>query len=393
MSIVINAKGTSVPYFKIGKSGTTLYQGSTDPSLSYAPENGDIWFNTSINALESWSSPMSNWIAPRLADLNFSGSSIIAGPSADLSLQTDSGNNVLLNAGTGNPILSTIVGKDLHITESIGGGLYLNVDKWPSSDGSIDQVLSTNGSGELNWIDVGTVTSIGLTDSSITSIYNITNSPITTSGSLTITLANQSANSILSAPVANSGQPSFRNLEYADLPLKLYVENPIFPTSTLVTGTNAIAIGDGANASIYGMKGFANGKFSNMGDAQHGVYILRNITTDATPTDLFLDGGSQVFIIPNNSVVSFSIIIAARRTDGTGGSGYKFDGIITKDITSSSVSFIGTPSKTILGETDSIWDINISANTGNGALKITVTGESSKTIRWVATILTTETTN
>ena len=46
MAVTINAKGTSVPYFKIGKQGTTLYQGDSDPSASYTVNTNDIWFDT-----------------------------------------------------------------------------------------------------------------------------------------------------------------------------------------------------------------------------------------------------------------------------------------------------------------------------------------------------------
>ena len=47
MAVTINAKGTSVPYFKIGKSGTTFYQGDADPSNTYTVNTNDIWFDTS----------------------------------------------------------------------------------------------------------------------------------------------------------------------------------------------------------------------------------------------------------------------------------------------------------------------------------------------------------
>ena len=46
MAVTINAKGTSVPYFKIGKQGTTLYQGTSDPSSTYTVNTNDIWFDT-----------------------------------------------------------------------------------------------------------------------------------------------------------------------------------------------------------------------------------------------------------------------------------------------------------------------------------------------------------
>jgi len=46
MAVTINAKGTSVPYFKIGKQGTTFYQGDADPSNTYTINTNDIWFDT-----------------------------------------------------------------------------------------------------------------------------------------------------------------------------------------------------------------------------------------------------------------------------------------------------------------------------------------------------------
>jgi hypothetical protein len=60
MAVTINAKGTSVPYFKIGKSGTTFYQGDSDPSSTYTINTNDIWFDTSNNTVKfrvsnSWS--------------------------------------------------------------------------------------------------------------------------------------------------------------------------------------------------------------------------------------------------------------------------------------------------------------------------------------------------
>jgi hypothetical protein len=396
MSIIINAKGTSVPFFTIGKNGTTIYQGSIDPSLAYTPKNGDVWFNSGTNVISSWIAPTTSWSAPQLADIKFSGSSILAATSTDLSLVTDPGKGVVLNAGAGPAKLSTTIGNDLYINDSLGGSLYLNNLKWPAADGSSNQVLTTNGAGILSWTNAsaGTVTSVGLADFSIAPIYSITNTPITSSGDISMALVAQSANTAFLGPNGSSGQPSFRNIAYADLPLKLYTENPTSPSTSVAAGINTVVIGDGANATLYGAKAFANGVFSSTGDAQHGVYVLRNITTNATSTELYLDGVSQSFVLPLNSVVSFSIIITARRTDSAGGAaGYQFDGVVMKDSSAASITLIGTPSKTVLGETDSPWDVSLTTNTTNGSLKIMAIGETGKTIRWAATVLTTEVTN
>ncbi len=193
--------------------------------------------------------------------------------------------------------------------------------------------------------------------------------------------------------------------------LQLVKENPSAPTTPTVTGTNSVAIGNSSNATavnstaigngtdskVWGGVAIANGRFATNGDAQSGTYILRAITTDGTANvELFLDGAGATrrLTLSNNSLMTFTILVAARRTDTTGGgSGYRFDGVIRKDTTAGSTTFVGTPSKSILGETNTAWNVALSADTTNGSLKIAVTGEAAKTIRWVATVMTSEVTN
>lgn len=151
MSITINAKGTSVPFFTIGKNGTTLYQGTIDPSLFYSVKNGDLWVDPTENTLLSWSATNSAWQAPKISDLSFVANSIVAATSEDLTLKTSAGNKIILDAGSGSPIITSLTGKDLHITEPVGGDLYLNANRWPAGDGSAGQCLITDGNGVSSW--------------------------------------------------------------------------------------------------------------------------------------------------------------------------------------------------------------------------------------------------
>lgn len=264
----------------------------------------------------------------------------------------------------------------------------------------------TYGNGTITFANTG-VTSVSL---SLPSIFNVTTATVTTTGTLTAVLNTQTANLVFASPNGSSGTPAFRSLVYADLPIKLYVENPSTPTTPVASGVNSVAIGSGStataigsvavgsgtNATVWGGKVWANGNFATAGDAQAGMYILRTATINATPTEMFLDGATatQRLVIPNNSVVTFSIFVTARRTDATGGgASYKFEGGIRKDATAASTTFIGIPAKTVLGETNAVWDANIVADTTNGALSISVTGEVAKTIRWVAAVNTVEVTN
>jgi hypothetical protein len=93
MSVTLNAKGTSVPSFTIGKQGATLYQGSSTP---VSPNNGDFWFNQSTNNFSTWNG--ANWIAPSLG---------------------------------------------------VGTTPYPLV--WPTTNGASGYVLTTNGTGTLSW--------------------------------------------------------------------------------------------------------------------------------------------------------------------------------------------------------------------------------------------------
>jgi len=92
---------------------------------------------------------------------------------------------------------------------------------------------------------LGTVTSVGLT---MPNIFTVTNSPVTTTGSLTATLASQSANSFFASPNGASGQPTFRSLVAADL------GTMIVPITNGGTGSNVPATINqviSSNGSVY----------------------------------------------------------------------------------------------------------------------------------------------
>lgn len=90
----------------------------------------------------------------------------------------------------------------------------------PPDDGGAGQVLSTDGSGALSWTTVagtGTVTSVAL--DLPTSIFDVSGSPVTTSGTLTATLDNQLANTVFAGPTSGGATtPAFRALVVTDIP-------------------------------------------------------------------------------------------------------------------------------------------------------------------------------
>jgi hypothetical protein len=310
-------------------------------------------------------------------------------------LNTTNGGTGLSTIGTANQFLAVNTGATALEYKTVSAGTGISV---------------TPGAGVLTIANTG-VTSVAL--ALPVSVFTVTGSPVTTTGTLTGSFATQTANTLFAGPTTGgAATPTFRALVFDDLAgaIQLYRENPSTPTTPLVAGTNAVAIGSdssapgtgtfavgsGTSASIFGSKAFANGSFATAGDAQSGMYVLRNITTNNTATALFLDGtgASQRLVVGNNSVWTFDILVTARRTDATGGgAGYRFVGVIRKDATAGSTTFVGTPSKTVIGETDAAWDASVTANTTNGDLRVTVTGQNAKTIRWVAVVQTAEVTN
>jgi hypothetical protein len=83
----------------------------------------------------------------------------------------------------------------------------------------------------------GTVTSVGL---SLPSIMAVTNSPVTTSGTLTGTLTTQAVNSIFAGPSSGAAAtPTFRALTTADIPALAYGTGTV--TSVSVVSANGLA--------------------------------------------------------------------------------------------------------------------------------------------------------
>jgi len=94
------------------------------------------------------------------------------------------------------------------------------------------QINATTGAGS------GTVTSVGL---SLPSIFNVSGSPVTTSGTLTAILATQSANTVFAGPTSGgAATPTFRALVAADLPaVSTLTYSEVSSTTTISTFSSA----------------------------------------------------------------------------------------------------------------------------------------------------------
>lgn len=158
-----------------------------------------------------------------------------------------------------------------------------------------------------------------------------------------------------------------------------------------------LVVGTGASSRSVTTNALANGIFAATGDAQHRVGILRCATTNATKTEMSLDGtaasNSNTFVLPNLSSFHFDVHLVARRSDTTGESAaFHFNGLVSRDATAATTAIIGTVGKTTVAKTTAAWDAEVVADATNGRLAVNVTGEAAKTIRWVATVKITEVT-
>jgi hypothetical protein len=150
-----------------------------------------------------------------------------------------------------------------------------------------------------------------------------------------------------------------------------------------------------SNKTVIDGSGNLNGSGLIIGTTGHAgkQFILYNTTTDATPTNLYLDGSSKLLTIGINTTWLVEVKFSARRTDAAGESDvFWFNGAIDCQASTSTTNMVGTGSIALIKESNA-WLFNVSADNVNGALNLSVQGEVGKTIKWTALVTIVETTN
>jgi len=149
------------------------------------------------------------------------------------------------------------------------------------------------------------------------------------------------------------------------------------------TASSALAHGTRALANRVGMRAQSGGFFSVTGDGQSIELTSMCRTTSTTPAELFLDNSSARISIPNGKILSATINIVGTKSDGTSVAQFVRKACI-KNVagTTSLVNSV----ETIGTDTVNGTSVSITADDTNDALKIEVTGITSETWRWVASI-------
>jgi len=133
-----------------------------------------------------------------------------------------------------------------------------------------------------------------------------------------------------------------------------------------------------------------------LGITQASLLILARQTTDATATVLCSDAnaasGTNQVTLPNNSAYYFRGEVVSGVTGGGNTKGWSVEGVIKRGANAASTAIVGTATVTSLyaDAGASTWALTATADTTNGALAITFTGQAATTIRVVCQLRTTE---
>ena len=152
-------------------------------------------------------------------------------------------------------------------------------------------------------------------------------------------------------------------------------------SSTANGDYSTIAGGYYAKADKYGQNAYASGRFSATGDAQTSVFVVRNETSDATPTVLFLDGNSQAMTLNDQDSWTFRALVVGRSNDGSNYGSYIVTGYVYRNGGTTTITGVTT---TTVAESSASYDATAVVN--GYALLIQVTGDGTNTMRWVARV-------
>lgn len=177
-----------------------------------------------------------------------------------------------------------------------------------------------------------------------------------------------------------------------------------FGSGNIIGASFAFAAGANNNpthnyATSFGLNGastgqgslnFTSGKFSTAGDCQGGFVVARAVMTTATSGITNLLVNADPITVLANATWHFDGLVLARSTGNATtetNACFTVKGCISRDNTAASTTLLwSTVTTDYAHAAAAAWTIALSADTTNGALVITATGDTCVTIRWGASI-------
>ena len=188
MAVTLNSRGTTVPYFTIGKAGTTIYQGDADPVAVHVVKPGDFWLDTNTKAIRVMAVDGTSWAVPKLGDMSVEGGSFTS--PGDITLNSGALGSVVVNtAGTGPTVITTDNINGISIDPGVNGGqsLIIKGSHWPTSTPVAGQVMMMGESSQMVW---SALPPSPVTTKTVDYTAVVTDSVILANGTITITLPN-----------------------------------------------------------------------------------------------------------------------------------------------------------------------------------------------------------
>ncbi len=320
-------------------------------------------------------------IVKRDASGNFSAGTITANLTGNVSgtASNVTGTVAIANGGTGGITASDAINNLL-----------------PSQSGNAGKVLETNGS-TASWQTVsgsGSVTSVGL---SVPSEWTVTNSPITSSGTITIAKANESANTVFAGPSSGGDAlPTFRSLVSADIP-----DNASNTSGNAATATFATTAGTATSAgTATNFSGLLSGDVtgsqsatvvSSIGGSSatdvHSAEVAANAATNANTASAIVkrdasgnfSAGTITANLNGTATTATSATTAGTATSA--GTATNFSGMLSGEVTGSQsatvVSSVGGSSATNIHSAEVAANAATNANTALAIVKRDASGNFS----------------
>lgn len=170
--------------------------------------------------------------------------------------------------------------------------------------------------------------------------------------------------------------------------------------SSIANADYSLALGLQSFAATQGQIAYSSGMFSDVGDAQGTLNVLRYQTLNGVPTALTFDGqaisANNRISLDVNTLYTFYLQVIAIQSGGLAGilgdaRWWHFTGAVRRVASGtnlvSNVTKIEDFGTSINTDT---WDASVLANDSDSTLDIVVQGQNNKTIRWVANIIMTK---
>jgi hypothetical protein len=270
------------------------------------------------------------------------------------------------------------------------GNIIIDVGNGSASAGSkiANKPVTTNGS-----VIIQTQAFAGVVNTTITSI-NANPGPTTGSGAILIGPSSVASGSYGMAIgyYCSGNQSSAIGMGYF---AAANAANSLALGQVVTAGFGAsTAIGFSVITDSPGEFAYGHGSFNTAGDAKYMNFVSRAQTTDATVTELKVNGTDSAYVftpvgvltLTNDSTYIFDCDIVGRNTvTDTESAAWNLKFAVRRGVAAANTAVIGTPTMITVGVDTgaAAWSVSVTTDTTNGRPLINVTGEAGKTIRWV----------